>query len=115
MHEIGIADAIIEASRTEAGRRPGARLVRVGVRVGALAGVDGEALRFALTALTKGTELDAVGFEIKGCPRRSRCGDCGREFEPATYSEACPGCGSEEVALVGGEELELEYVELEEV
>jgi hydrogenase nickel incorporation protein HypA/HybF len=114
MHEIGIADAIIEASLTEAGRRPGSKLVRVGVRVGVLAGVDGDALRFAFTALIKGTDLDAVDFEIKGCPRRSRCVECGREFESAMYSEPCPGCGSADVALVGGEELDLEYVELDE-
>jgi hydrogenase nickel incorporation protein HypA/HybF len=114
MHEIGIADAIIEASVAEAARRPGAKLVRVGVRVGVLAGVDGEALKFAFAALTKGTDLDAVGFEIKGCPRRSRCGDCGLEFGSAMYSEPCPGCGSESAVLVGGEELDLEYVELDE-
>jgi hydrogenase nickel incorporation protein HypA/HybF len=114
MHEIGIANAIIEAGQAEAARRAGSRLIRVGIRIGALAGVDNEALRFAFTALTRETELDAVVFEIEGCPRRDRCLDCGQEFESGTYSNPCPTCGSSRVLLVGGDELDLAYVEVEE-
>ncbi len=114
MHEIGIASAIIEASQAEAERRTGAKLVRIGIRIGVLAGVNNDALRFAFTALTQGTELDTVGFEIQECPRRNRCLSCGYEFETALYSNPCPRCSSPGVALVGGDELDLAYVELEE-
>jgi hydrogenase nickel incorporation protein HypA/HybF len=114
MHEIGIANAIIEAGLAEAARRSGSKLVRIGIRVGTLAGVDSDALCFAFTALTQGTELDAVDFEIQSCPRRNRCLDCAHEFETAIYSDRCPRCASEMIALVGGEELDLAYVEVEE-
>jgi hydrogenase nickel incorporation protein HypA/HybF len=114
MHEIGIANAIIEAGQAEAARHAGSKLVRVGIRIGALAGVDTDALRFAFTALTQGTELDAVDFEIQNCPRRNRCLDCDHEFESALYSDLCPCCASESVVLVGGDELDLAFVEVEE-
>jgi hydrogenase nickel incorporation protein HypA/HybF len=114
MHEIGIASAIIEASQAEAERRVGAKLVRIGIRIGVLAGVNSDALRVAFVALTKGTELDTVDFQIKECPRRNRCLDCGHEFETALYSDPCPCCTSPSVALVGGDELDLDYVEVEE-
>ncbi len=114
MHEIGIASAIIEAGQAEAARLQGSRLVRVGVRIGALAGVDSDALRFAFTALTRDTELDTVVFEIEGRPRRDRCLDCDQEFESGIYSNPCPVCGSERLLLVGGDELDLAYVEVEE-
>ncbi|MBB6143841.1 hydrogenase nickel incorporation protein HypA/HybF [Silvibacterium bohemicum] len=114
MHEIGIANAIIEAGQAEAARRTGSKLVRIGIRIGTLAGVDSDALRFAFTALTQGTELDTVDFEIQSCPRRNRCLNCDHQFETAVYSEPCPLCASETIALVGGEELDLTYVELEE-
>jgi hydrogenase nickel incorporation protein HypA/HybF len=115
MHEIGIANAIIEAGQTEAARRAGSRLLRIGVRVGTLSGVDNDALRFAFTALTQGTDLDAVHFEIQTCLRRNRCLDCNLEFESGVYSEPCPGCASQRTKLVGGEELDLAYVEVEEL
>ncbi|QMV19890.1 hypothetical protein GOB94_15285 [Granulicella sp. 5B5] len=114
MHEIGIANSIIEAGQTEAARVAGSKLVRVGIRIGALAGVDCDALRFALTALTQGTELDDVDFEIQSCPRRNRCLDCDEVFVTALYSDPCSRCGSETSVLVGGEELDLAYVEVEE-
>jgi hydrogenase nickel incorporation protein HypA/HybF len=114
MHEIGIANAIIEAGQAEAARRKGSKLIRVGIRIGVLAGVDSDALRFVFTALTQGTEMDTVDFEIQNCPRRNRCFDCNREFESDIYGDPCPSCGSEKIVLVGGDELDLSYVEVEE-
>jgi hydrogenase nickel incorporation protein HypA/HybF len=114
MHEVGIANSIIEAGQAEAARRPGSKLVRVGIRIGVLAGVNSDALRFAFMALTQGTELDTVEFDIQNCLRRNRCLDCGHEFESAIFNGSCSYCASERVALVGGDELELAYVEVEE-
>ncbi len=112
MHEIGIAHSIIEAGQTEAARRVGSKLVKIGIRIGTLAGVDGDALRFAFAALTRGTDLDAVEFEIQSCPRRNCCLDCDEVFETILYSAPCPRCRSEKSILAGGEELELAYVEV---
>jgi hydrogenase nickel incorporation protein HypA/HybF len=114
MHEVGIANAILEAGQTEAARRSGAKLMRIGVRVGVLSGVDRDALRFALTALKADTDLQEVEFEIQSCPRRNRCIDCGHEFESDLYSVPCPCCRSERLSLAGGEELDLAFIEVEE-
>ncbi len=114
MHEIGIANSIIEAGQIEAARLAGSTLLRIGIRVGTLAGVDSDALRFAFAALTQGTDLASVDFEIQSCPRRNQCLDCDEVFETALYSDPCPCCGSEKSILVGGEELDLAYVEVEE-
>lgn len=65
MHELGIAGAILERAKEEARRRPQARLVNVGVRVGVLSGVDADALSFGFECLVKGTELDPLTLEIE--------------------------------------------------
>jgi Zn finger protein HypA/HybF involved in hydrogenase expression len=65
MHELSIADAILEKVRAEAVRRPRARLTGVGVRVGALSGVAADALSFGFACLVKGTELDALDLQIE--------------------------------------------------
>ena len=113
MHEVGIANSIIEAGQAAA-QRAGSKLVRICVRVGTLAGVDTDALRFAFSALVQDTDLDAVDFEIQACPRRNRCLECDYEFESGVYGDPCPRCTSERSILVGGEELDLAYVEVEE-
>lgn len=114
MHELSIANSVLKAARTEMGKRPGARLMKVGVRVGELAGVDPEALTFSFQALVKGTELEPALLEIETRPRRHRCRECAREFIVRDYNTLCPDCGSERTECISGTELELAYLELEE-
>jgi len=53
VHEMGIACSILEAVEKELLRYPGCRATKVGVRIGAFAGVDGESLRFCFEAIVK--------------------------------------------------------------
>jgi hydrogenase nickel incorporation protein HypA/HybF len=115
MHEIGIANSVLNASVAECAKRPGVKLTRIGVRIGVLAGVDIGALRFAFEALTKETELEQVEIEIQSCPRRNRCLDCDAEFVSELYTEPCPKCASERVILIGGEELDMAFIEVDEL
>lgn len=113
MHELSIANSVLEAVRTEVQRRPGARLVKVGLRVGELAGVDPEALSFSFQAITHGTEFEHATLEIEARPRRHRCPKCGVEFNVQDYNTACPDCGASRTECISGDELELAYLELE--
>lgn len=114
MHELSIADAILETVRGEASRRAGARIVTVGVRVGELSGVNPDALRFSFEALVAGTELDPLSLEIELCPRRERCEECGETFEPAGLALSCPKCGGHDTRCISGQELEVAYLEIAE-
>jgi len=114
MHELGIANSVLEAVRVELGRYPGAIPVRVALRVGELAGVDPDALAFSFRAITAGTEWESVALEIQTSPRQHRCPACGNAFRVIDYGFACPVCGAPRTECVGGDELELDYLELEE-
>jgi hydrogenase nickel incorporation protein HypA/HybF len=113
MHELSIAHSVLEAVRAEAGRRPGARILKVGLRVGELAGVNPEALGFCFEALVRGTELEPLALEIEPGPRRQRCPACGHTFAVADGRLACPQCRAAETQCVGGDELEMVYLEVE--
>jgi len=67
MHEMGIANSILDAVHKELHRYPGHRTAKVGLRVGEFAGVDPESLRFCFEALVKGTDLDPLELEIEFC------------------------------------------------
>ena len=114
MHELSIAQSVLEAVRAEAARRPGARVCKVGLRVGELAGLDPESLRFGFEVLVRGTDLEALQLEIESCPRRQRCPQCGNEFVARDYEMTCPGCGAARTECLGGDELEIAYLEIEE-
>lgn len=114
MHEMGIASSVLDAVRTEARLRPGTRVSKVGLRIGELAGVDAESLRFCFEALVKDTSLDPLPLEIELRPRMHHCPTCGCTFKVADYDTACAFCGLSPTECVGGTELELSYLELEE-
>jgi hydrogenase nickel incorporation protein HypA/HybF len=115
MHELGIASSIFEAVQSEAARRPDARVARVGVRVGEFSSVDPEALRFSFEVLVKDTRFSPLPLEIELCPLRQRCPACGYSFVVQDYATLCPRCGEKRTECVGGTELELSYLELEEL
>ncbi|MGD0840101.1 MAG: hydrogenase maturation nickel metallochaperone HypA [Candidatus Acidiferrales bacterium] len=114
MHELSIAMLVLDAVNTEAGRRPGARVSRVGVRLGDLSGVDADALTCCFEALVKDTDLASASFEIERRPQHNKCARCGKEFVVVNYESACPACGDTATEFVSGDELELAFVEVEE-
>lgn len=114
MHELGIANSVIDAVRAEALRHPGSRAVRVGMRIGELAGVNAESLAFCFQALVRDTELAGMALEIERAPRKQRCDGCRTTFEAADGAVPCPSCGRTDTAFAGGDELEVAWVELEE-
>jgi hydrogenase nickel incorporation protein HypA/HybF len=114
MHELGIANSILEGVDAEVRRRPGVRPLKVGVRVGELAGLDPDALRFAFEALTIDTPLAGLELDIEYRASRSRCRDCSHEFEVRNFELLCPACGSLSTERISGDELEFAYLEIEE-
>ena len=114
MHELGIAEATLDAVRKEATRHPHARVTRIGMRIGELAGIDSSALRFAFEAIVQGTDFESAHLEIESCPRSQRCLDCARDFVVRDYDLQCPHCQSRRTEFIGGEEIDLEFVEVEE-
>jgi hydrogenase nickel incorporation protein HypA/HybF len=114
MHEMGIACSILDAAAKETQRHPGARATRVGVRIGELAAIDSESLRFCFEMIVQGTEQDGLQLEIERVPRKHRCADCKEEFVIREYDFRCPRCGAISTDFAGGDELELMFVEVSE-
>ena len=111
---MGIANSVLEAVRTEMGRHPGTYPCKVGVRIGEMAAIDQDALRFCFEAMIQETDLASLELGIETCPLRYRCQVCGRDFVVRDYDSRCPQCASLETTCVSGDELELAYLEVEE-
>ena len=114
MHEVGIAASIIEAVRAEVAARPGLRAVAVNLRIGELAGVDPESLRFGFDALIKESDLDPLVMNVEYIARRQRCLACNTLFEPDRYTLECPSCGSLQGECTAGDELDIASIVLED-
>ncbi|HSP13211.1 MAG TPA: hydrogenase maturation nickel metallochaperone HypA [Thermoanaerobaculia bacterium] len=64
MHELSIAMSVLDAVRTEVAQRPGTRALAVGLRIGALAGLDADSLRFGFDCLVKDSDLEPLRLDI---------------------------------------------------
>ena len=114
MHEMGIANAVLDAVRVEALRFPGSHVCKVALRIGELAGVAPDSLSFCFAALVRGTEMEPLTLEIQYCPRRHQCRRCGCSFSAGIEGLPCPECGGVDSFFAGGDELEIAYLEVED-
>jgi hydrogenase nickel incorporation protein HypA/HybF len=113
MHELSIAESILEAVRKELAGRPGAKPIRVGLRIGELAAVDVDSLTFCFEAVVRGTDWETLQLDARVCPQRRVCRDCGNEFAVVAYSAVCPACTGANTKLSGGDELDFDYLEVD--
>jgi hydrogenase nickel incorporation protein HypA/HybF len=113
MHEISIALSIIEIAEAKARERNSPSIQTIKIRLGEFTTVVKEALEFAFEAARIGTLAEGAQLEIETVPMVLRCALCGPVTEPArTVCLVCPTCGLP-LAIVAGEELQVEYIEIE--
>lgn len=107
-------ESAMELVERHAATRRGRRVARVVLRIGALAGIDPEAMRFAFDVVSKGTVADGADFEIEDVPVAAWCAGCEREFpgDSRDFIFTCPACGDLSGEVRRGRELELSRIEL---
>jgi hydrogenase nickel incorporation protein HypA/HybF len=108
VHELAITQSVVDAVTERTGT---ARVATVRVRVGRLAGVVPDAMRFCFELVTSGTALDGAVLEIDQPEGRGRCRTCGADFVLADLILLC-ACGSADVEVLAGRELAVASVVL---
>lgn len=111
MHEFSIAEALAGQVRRYA--PPGRRVRRVEIRVGALQGLEPEALRMCWEAVTYETELAGSVLDLDLRPWSISCGACGRAWTSHVPFVTC-ACGNETPRPTGTDEMELVALTVEE-
>jgi len=106
-------ETAIEAVVAQAREHDATQIHRIVLRIGALSGVDPDALRLAFDATVRGTPAAGAELELETVPARGRCVDCDLEFGvESDYIFTCPRCGRISGELVQGREMELARIEL---
>ncbi|MCA1826945.1 MAG: hydrogenase maturation nickel metallochaperone HypA [Myxococcales bacterium] len=103
MHELGIAQQVIEIAAERSG---GARISRIVLEVGKLAAVLPDALRFCFEAVSEGTPAAGAELQIVEVPGRARCRSCGGSVELERPYGRC-ACGCSDLDWLSGEELRI--------
>lgn len=111
MHELSIAENILEIVESYRRERNFTRCSLITLRLGLLSAVDEESLRFAFEALTEGVPYAQAALEVQRTYPKATC-SCGRSFEVRDFCYACPECGSVTAELTGGDDLNIVQLEV---
>jgi hydrogenase nickel incorporation protein HypA/HybF len=111
MHELSIAESVVEiASRHARGRR----VARVELKVGHLRQVVPSALEFAFELVAQGTPVEGARLRMEEVAAAGDCRTCGAETPLPEFPLACRRCGGFDVEVTRGEELLVDSLELEQ-
>ncbi len=93
MHELSLAISIIEGVEAESAARGGLKVEVVHLKMGALSGVDRDALLFSYEIACEGTTLEGSHLEIEDVPLLIYCPECRKEHSPSSIQQlCCPEC-----------------------
>lgn len=114
MHEVSIAQNIVEVALNALRGHAPARVTAVNIKLGPLSGVDADALRFAFEVVREDTPLAQATLNVGLTTLGLECNACGQTFQPEEYQFACPHCQSSSIRLISGDELEIVDLEVEQ-
>lgn len=112
MHELSLMAELRELVVAQVEAHGGGRVERIRLRIGTLAGVEEEALRFAHPLVMAGSCAEGSRLEIETVPALCHCSSCEQRFSADAGLCACPRCGAISRTLLQGRELDLVALEL---
>jgi len=114
MHELSIAQNIIEIVHQYVPENELENVDKVCIRIGEVAGIVTESLRFGYSALISDTPLQKSTLEIEDIPFKIKCSICGSECSSSSGITVCSVCGSSETKIISGLEMQITEVLLNE-
>lgn len=108
MHELAIAESVVEAILERTGEKT---VTIIRIQIGQLSGVVTDAFEFSFELAAAGTPLEGAALEIERPGGVLHCRSCGRDDERDDLILLCD-CGSADVDVVAGRELQLTSVEV---
>ena len=114
MHELGIAQNILQIVRQSVPENQAADVRAVRLRVGQLSGIVPDSLDFCFSVIVNDTEMRLAKLAIEQVPLVSECRNCKHRFQMDDLAFSCPSCQSVSLELISGRELEVVEIELAE-
>jgi len=114
MHELSIAQSIMQIVLTEAEKANARKVSTVALKIGDLAGVFTDSLSFCFGLLVKGTIAEDAKLIIEKVPIRGHCPHCNKIFLIENNSYLCQNCGNPKIEMITGRELQISHLEIED-
>ncbi|MCP4367751.1 MAG: hydrogenase maturation nickel metallochaperone HypA [Deltaproteobacteria bacterium] len=115
MHEMGVAIQIVEIATDSIPKdMENARVERVNLKVGKLAAIVPDSLRFCFDIVVKDTPLKGAKLVIEEIDVLARCNDCQTRWTITGPVFSCNKCKSSSIEILSGRELDIDSIEIAE-
>ena len=114
VHEMSIAQSLIDVLREEMISHSVKTLKSVRLNIGQMSAVVPDALSFCFEVITKDTDLEGVKLIMDIIPLVGYCNECEREFEIKEYNFVCSTCGGTKIDTIGGQGMSIVEMEVDE-
>ena len=112
MHELSIAQNILDIVHQYVPPEDRGRITRVGMKIGELSGVVVDSLEFCFTAIISGTPMVDARLNVVQVPIQARCRSCSSAFQVDQSVFRCPNCGGSDLEVTAGRDLQVTDIEL---
>ncbi len=112
MHELSIAQNIVEIVGEHIPAGSSRRVKTVRIELGESAGVVADSLEFCFNTITSGTEMQGAVLEIERVPFVVECNSCGKTSTNEREVFLCSFCNGNDVKMISGNELQVKAIEL---
>jgi hydrogenase nickel incorporation protein HypA/HybF len=113
MHEMSIAQNILEIVDETLEKNDRNKLKEIVVDIGELKAVVPDSLHFCYQALVQGTIFEKSKLTVNFIPIKLNCNSCKITSQVNKYSFYCPECDSTNIKIIAGEELNIRYLEVD--
>lgn len=112
MHEMSLAEGVLQLIEDAARRDPFNKVGTVWLEIGQLSGVDPEALAFCFDAVTRNTVAEGARLEIITLPGQGWCQDCAETVPMTEVFDTCPKCAGFPLRVTAGTEMQVKELEV---
>jgi hydrogenase nickel incorporation protein HypA/HybF len=112
MHEMALMESVREIVDDAARAHGAKRVAVVRLRIGALACVDPQALRFAFDVVMRGGPAEEAALEMQIVAGAAWCWDCARSVTPGAHGAGCPECGGHRLEITGDTSMRVHEIDL---
>jgi hydrogenase nickel incorporation protein HypA/HybF len=113
MHEMSIAQSILDIVDEYMVKEDNAKLIEVAVEIGELVAVVPDSLSFCYGALVDDTPYMNSKLIINILPLTAVCSQCAHHFTIKEFNFVCSACQSTNVTVTRGQELRITHLEVE--
>ncbi len=113
MHELSIAQELMEIIESEQRARGFERVISVQLQFGALSCVNPDALTFSFEVISKDNLADGAILQIDIEPMQYLCRKCDYSFSGSEEFITCPKCGSGDIVINANHQMEIISMEVE--